>query len=385
MRFASLRSVLCATFCLAASGVAHAQGSARSLDLDPSARASGMGATSEAVFWDEGTDHWGNPALLGYQRGVRYEWGRTRLVPGLAADVNFTTNVVKLGAGGLGVALSGKPIGVGGLHLSYGTSQSTDQQGNPTGTYESHEQIDSWSLGLSAARLGETIATLTGHDPTSWSRYADVSFGMSGKKAEVSLAPGAIGETSAHDLGLLVRLSPLEWSPATRDAPISLDLAYGWSDLSYDGEDLYGTPPSEHERHGFAGRFGFDPPLLAGSMGGLRWIWEGFHPLMGLGLAKDHARIGVPASRYETDGDGFEVTLLNVLAYRHGHYEDKVGEIDGRTEGWSVGLPIGRFGGLRYDHATFPQARNSGLENLNRKAASAWIDALGVWQAVRAR
>ena len=107
----------CATLLLAPA-VARAQGSGRSLDLDPSVRSSGMGGASNAVFWDE-TNPWSNPALLGEARGVAYEFGRTQLVPGLAPDVHFTTNVVKLGGGGLGVALSGKPVDIGGLRLNY--------------------------------------------------------------------------------------------------------------------------------------------------------------------------------------------------------------------------------------------------------------------------
>src|SRR5262252_2559976 len=82
---------------MAAVSAARAQGTGRSLDIDPSVRASGMGLASNAVFWDVGTNHWGNPALLGEQRGIAYEWGRTQLVPGLASDVTFTTNVVKIG------------------------------------------------------------------------------------------------------------------------------------------------------------------------------------------------------------------------------------------------------------------------------------------------
>ena len=88
----------------------HAQGTARSLDLGVSIRAAGMGQASNAVFWGDGLDQWANPALLGYQRGIRYEWGKTQLVPGLLNDVFFKTNVIKLGGGGFGVSLSGKPL-----------------------------------------------------------------------------------------------------------------------------------------------------------------------------------------------------------------------------------------------------------------------------------
>jgi hypothetical protein len=387
-----IRSLAALLPCAALATTAHAQGTGRSLDLDPSTRASGMGRASNAVFWDEATNQWGNPALLGYQRGVSYEWGRTRLVPGLAADVHFTTNVVKLGGAGIGVALAGKP-GIGGMHLSYGESEVTDDQGNPIGTFESFEDVDAWSFGISAARLTEAIAVLTGHEPTVVSRYADVSFGMTGKHLEMDLAPGFVGgtaETDAKDWGFLACFSPTEFSPTIRDV-FGIDLAYGRSTLSYESDPVVflneDNPDhvSKHERDGYAARVRFDKPDLSESMGGPSWVWDGFRPLVSLGYAKDHSRIGVSASRYETDGSGFEMTFVNVVSLRFGHYEDLTGQIDGDTRGWGVCLPIGQIAGVRYDEATTPQARNSGLPHVKHKAASGWIDALRIWRGVRSR
>src|SRR5262245_57591173 len=254
-------------------GTAHAQGTGRSMDIDPSIRSSGMGGASNAVFWDQVTDHWANPALLGYQHGLSYEWSNTQLVPGLAADVHFSTNVLKLGASGLGLAFSGKPFGLGGVHLDYGESEGTDQHGNPTGTFNGFEQVDSWSFGISAARVAETVAQRSGGEPKDWSRYGDVSFGMTGKHWEFDGGPSfGTAETDAHDLGYLVRFSPTEFVPNLRDV-VGLDFAYGWSDLSYDGE-LVAFPSSspvdisEHERRGYAGRVRIDwPPTTRGRAG----------------------------------------------------------------------------------------------------------------------
>lgn len=369
------------------STAANGQGTGRSMDIDPSPRSSGMGGASNAVFWDHLTNHWGNPALLGYQRGLSYEYGTTNLVPELADDVTFKTNVIKLGGGGLGFAFSGKPFGVGGLDLSYGESEGTDPGGNPTGTFESYERIDAWSFGISAARAAETIAILTGHDPESWSRYGDVSFGLTGKHLEMSLAPGFDGETDASDLGVLVRLSPTEFFPGTRDV-VGLDLSYGWSDLSFSSDPVvFPTfPPedvSEHERRGYAGRIRFDWPDMATAMGGPTWLWEGLRPLVSFGMADDHAEIGTESSRYETDSNGWELTIANVFSLRGGHYQDLLGDIDGDTDGWGVGIPIGPFGGVRYDFAHFPQARNSDLGDLERHSASAWVDVMRIWRSTR--
>lgn len=393
MTLPCLRSSLLAAVLLAAacSGTAHSQGTGRSLDLDPSVRASGMGMASNAVFWDEVSNHWGNPALLGYQRGLSYEWGNTQLVPGLAADVHFSTNVMKIGGGGLGMAFSGEPFGLGGLHLDYGESQGTDDQGNPTGTFDTFEQIDAWSFGLSAARAAETIAMMTGHDPDQWSRYGDVSFGMTYKHLEMDFS-SFLGQasTDARDLGYLVRLSPTELFPQIRDI-VGLDLAYGWSDLSYEADPVVflneDNPDevSEHERRGYAGRVRLDWPHMSTEMAGPSWFWDGLHPLLSFGLANDHSEIGPSSSKYETEGNGWELTIANVFSWRDGHYEDLTGDIDGSTSGWGVGLPIGRFGGVRYDFATIPQAQNSDLQDVERHGASAWIDVMKVWHATQSR
>lgn len=140
----------------------HAQGTGRSLDIDLSIRSNGMGKASNALFWGSDLNHWGNPALLGYVRGVGFEMGRRSLVPGLANDVILWSTVIKVGGGGLGVVLSGKPFGVGGARLDYGESEGTDESGQPTGTYKSFEEIDSWGFGVNAFELLETVIRASG-------------------------------------------------------------------------------------------------------------------------------------------------------------------------------------------------------------------------------
>src|SRR5262245_14296329 len=140
---------------------AFAQGSGRSLDIDHSIRAAGMGEASNAVMWGDELNQWSNPAVLGYVRGLHYEYGNTQLVLGLAADVFFRSHVVKLGGGGLGTYFAGKPFGLGSVKLDYGTVEGTDQNGNPTGPFDSHEDIDSWGFGLSLARTFESVARMS--------------------------------------------------------------------------------------------------------------------------------------------------------------------------------------------------------------------------------
>jgi len=366
-----------------------AQGTGRSLDIDHSIRAAGMGEASNAVMWGDELNQWSNPAVLGYVRGVHYEYGNTQLVPGLAADVFFRSNVLKLGGGGLGTYFAGKPFGLGGVKLDYGESVATDPNGNPIGTFGSFEQIDSWGFGVSLARTFESVARLTEHQPPRISRVADVSVGMGFKSIDVSLFPGFEGSTSTLDRGLLVRVSPLEIAQASRDLPLAFDLSYGWSELSYDGATItfpfpgVPEPLSHHRREGYAGHIAVVIPSemrrrMEEHPAG--WFLTGLDPLLSFGYAKDHDEITPSSGDFKTDGSGTEISVANIYSFRTGHFEDPLGEINGDTEGWSVGLPIGHVAAVRYDHATIPQASNSGLPDVTREAWSGWFDALRLWK-----
>src|SRR6185369_10840997 len=165
---------------IAALGAVHssafAQGTGRSMYFDISARSAALGNASTALPWGD-LDHWANPALLGYVDGIRYAHQRTQLVPGLAPDVFFTTDYMQVGAGGLGVVFSGKPLDRGGVHLDYGQSEGIDESGNPTGLFDAYERVKAWGVGGSALRLIDNLFAATAHHMLRLSRYADVSAG----------------------------------------------------------------------------------------------------------------------------------------------------------------------------------------------------------------
>ena len=129
--------------------LSFAQGTGRSMDIDISARSAALGGASTALPWGD-LNHWANPALLGYVDGIRYAHGRTQLVPGLAANVIFTTDYVQVGAGGIGVLFSGKPFDKGGVHLDYGLSEGRDENGNFTGTFASYERVKAFVISTAA-------------------------------------------------------------------------------------------------------------------------------------------------------------------------------------------------------------------------------------------
>jgi len=97
--FARLAAVA-AFFVLVPQG-ARAQGSGRSMDIDTSIRAPGMGGVSCGVVWGD-PNVWGNVATLAGVSGVRWEHGRTQLVPGLATDVFLRSDRLMVGGGASG-------------------------------------------------------------------------------------------------------------------------------------------------------------------------------------------------------------------------------------------------------------------------------------------
>lgn len=375
---------------------AGAQGTARSLDVDPSIRAAGMGAASNAVFW--GTPNsWANPALIAYQSGLRFEWNHTQLLPGLADDVEYDSKVLTAGAWGLAFLAAGEPLdALGGQRLDYGESERFDEQGNPIGTFSSFEEIDSWGFGVSAAEVMRALFRIAGSDPPSVTEWADVAFGMRTKQFVVQLAPadlGGVAGGTAHDLGLLVRLTPYGGIGPGAGAPFRLDLSSGWSDLSYDQPELVfinadrPTPVSRQRRIGGAVRFSSAVPagiVAAFERRGVGWLVPGFSPFLSLGLAYDHARI-TPGPGYETDGFGIELAVANVLTLRRGWYEDREGEIDDTSWGFGIGLPLGNVAGVRVDYARFPNAEGSEIQDDRGYGVSSYLDLGVLWRMIQAR
>ena len=136
--------------------------------------------------------------------------------------------------------------------------------------------------------------------------------------------------------------------------------------------------------------FGFALTLLVASIEvppdfeALKLTLRGFLPFVSVSLTTDRAKLGAgDLIQYKTSGNGIEVSFANVFAYRHGHYVDRLGEIDGDTHGWSIGFPLGTFGGWMHEQAWYPQS--SGLEEVHRKAYSVWIDPFEIIGAIRGR
>jgi len=335
--------------------LASAQGTARSLDLDPSPTSAGMGGASNAVFWGD-PNHWANPALLAFDDGLRYAHMREQLVPGLATDVFFRTDRYVAAAGGVGASFAGHS------RLDYGGL--------------AYEDVKLWAVGASATSLIDDAACALGRAAPGIGRFADVAFGYSRKHVDLvlnSTSPFGRGSTPATDIGVLARVTPFDAARRTArpSLPMRLDLSYGHSiENSNDAEITFSgvgetAPTSRIDRDGLALRGTLGWPAAQQLPA---WVRATLSPLISMGLAYEHESVhaGSGPENYHVTHRGLEVGIAQALWLRFGHVEDRLGDIVGNTVGWGVGVQT-PYGGFRYDEGSVPQARSANLPDVHRR------------------
>jgi hypothetical protein len=335
--------------------------------LDPSIEGAGMGGASLAVFWQENPNDWINPALLGFHKGLRYGYGQTKLFPGLADDVDFTSHRILAGAWGVGVSMAGKPFdSVGRLRLSYGESMGTDEFGNVVGPFESHSDIHSLAVGVSLLDLASSVAVARGGEPIALSRRVSLAVGHTWKDVIVDLAPpntavGALsGEGSNRDYGAVVRVSLFDQIGDALDEPrdasrVLVEAGGAYSRLNYDEDGVveYANdtfqPLPDLRQIGASARV-----TLALRNGGTGWFQDWSTPAIAFGMAWDQsdqyvygANVG-PSSTHV----GGEASFFDVLYARLGHADE--GSVNGTTFGLGLSLKYKGIAGLRTDWASYP-------------------------------
>ena len=344
-----------------ASATTHAQGAARSQDIDASIRSIGMGGANVAVGWGE-PGVWGNPASLARTTGIQWIRARTRLAPGLADHVILVNDRVLLGAAGLGVALGGKPFdGLGFTHLDYG----------PPGTSAASEHTNSVAFAVSPLRV---LGALQVAGSAALLERFEFSLGMNSKSTRVELVPGSGSSADGRDWGLQGRVALLP-----PDRHTTCDLSAGYAVLGAN-EQIFAfgsslAPGSRIRRSGVALHAVKRPDANADRA--MPWWLAGVERSIGVGLAFDHEAIGtLDQIDYRVDHFGLEVTLLGVLSGRTGYWADKVGQINDFTYGAGIRLPVGRAAAVGFDWASRPQADDSGLPNVNHMAVTVALNPL---------
>lgn len=308
MRFKT--KVLAVVLGLLCASMAHAQGTGRSLDIQPGARFNGMGATGVALADDATGATWWNPAGLGFAERGAIDLTYAKLVPGLADDVSYNYGSWVLPMEGWG------SFGLGIVFLSYGESEGTDASGNPTGKFGSNEFSPSLSYGT---RL-----------------LPDLAIGATLKWIRIQLAPDAqkgVGSTFGLDLGALYRI------PVAR-LSLGVNVQNLGPSVTFINEDQ-ASPLSRNIKVGAAWE------AVAGKQ-------------FTLTLASDYNQ-SLVTNDFQVYNNGLELRYTDQIAGRVGYYSDPLGDIGDLTYGIGISWKA-----LTLDYASIPQAKDSGLDNVNK-------------------
>jgi long-subunit fatty acid transport protein len=309
MRFSATLVVVCLAVLIPAGG-AFAQGTGRSLDIQPGARQNGMGAAGVALAEDATGVTWWNPAALGFVNRSAVEITYAQLVPGLANDVsyNYATYVRPLEGWGA--------FGIGLVFLTYGTSDETDASGNVIGQFTSNEVSP-------AVYYGTKL-------------LPDFSVGASLKFIRIQLAPeknNGVGQTFGLDVAGLYRI------PAAK-LNLGVNVQNIGPSVTFLNEDEK-SPLSRNVRVGTA--------------------WEATSTKEFSFLVVADFNQSLVTNKFRTYNGGVELKYTDKIAGRLGYYDDPLGEIQDLTYG--LGL---EWKGLSLDYASIPQAKDSGLPNVNK-------------------
>jgi hypothetical protein len=287
-----------------------AQGTGRSLDIQPGGRENGIGAAGVALADDPTAQTWWNPAGLGYADRPGLELTYAQLVPGLANDVTYNYGTYVQPVKGWGA------FGLGIVFLSYGQSQGTDTNGNPTGTFGSNEFSPALYYGTRV--------------------LPDLSVGAALKYIRIQLAPSSasgVGSTFGVDLAALYKI------PAAR-LNFGVNVQNLGPSVTFINEDK-ADPLGRNVKVGFAWK-ALDSKTFNAS------------------LVADFNQ-SLVTNDFRTYNGGVEVRYTDQIAGRVGYYSDPLGDIGAVTYG--LGLS---FRGLILDWGSIPQARNSDLANVQK-------------------
>jgi len=286
-----------------------AQGTGRSLDIQPGASQNGMGAAGVAMTDDATGMTWWNPAGLGFAQKPAVQVTYAQLVPGLATDVRYNYGTYVQPMEGWGA------FGIGIVFLDYGSSMEVDVGGNEKGVFSSNEFSPALYYGT---RL-----------------LPDLAVGAALKYIRIQLAPqslSGVGQTFGIDLAMLYRV------PAAH-LRLGANLQNLGPSVTFINEDQ-SSPLSRNVKTGFA--------------------WDAFR---GGGFSSTLAgdfNQSLVTSDFRTYHGGVELQYSSKggealgeigLAGRVGYYFDELGEIKDLTYG--LGL---RWGSLSLDYGSVPQS-----------------------------
>lgn len=301
--------------CLATSALA--QGTGRSLDIQPGARQNGMGAAGVALDEDATGVTWWNPAGLGFVNKSAVEVTYAQLVPGLANDVsyNFATYVHPMSGGGA--------WGVGLVFLSYGTSDRTNESGTVLGQFGSNEVSPALYYGLKLLpEMTWSLAQVHPH-PARAGRPVGRRLHVRSRRGR-ALPHSGRAAASGHE--------PAERGPGVtflnedQKSPLSRNLKMGMAWQAMTGKEFQLLTVAD-----------FNQSLVT--------------------------------NKFRTFNVSLEIQYTDQIAGRIGYYSDPLGEIKDLTYGLGISWKA-----LSMDYASIPQAR--GLRPAEREQDHAGLPLL---------
>lgn len=293
---------------LVVTGTALAQGTGRSLDIQPGGRQNGMGSAGVALIGTPTGATWWNPAGLGFMERAGVELTYAKLVPDLADDVSYNYGTYIQPVRGWGA------FGLGFVFLSYGENEGRDEGGTFTGFFSSNEFSP-------ALYYGTRI-------------LPDLAVGAAVKYVRIQLAPDSksgVGSTFALDVGALYRIPAAHLNLGANVQNLGPSVTF----LSED----QASPLSRNLKVGAA----WEP-----------WVDEQFT----VTTAADFNQ-SLVTSDFRIYNGGLEVAYAKQLAGRVGWYSDPLGDISGVTFGIGIG-----WKSLSVDFGSVPQAR--GLDHVSK-------------------
>jgi len=300
--------VLAALAGLFISGSALAQGTGRSLDIQPGGRQNGMGSAGVALIGTPTGATWWNPAGLGFADRPAIELTYAKLVPDLADDVSYNYGTYVQPVAGWGA------FGLGFVFLSYGQNEGRDESGTFTGFFSSNEFSP-------ALYYGTRI-------------LPDLADGAAVKYVRIQLAPDSqsgVGSTFALDLGALYRITPAHLN-------LGVNVQNLGPSVTFLSEDQ-ASPLSRNLKVGVAYEPYADKQFSTTVVGDFNQ--------------------SLVTSDFRVYNGGLEVAYAQQLAGRIGWYSDPLGDISGVTFGIGVG-----WKSLTVDFGSVPQAR--GLDHVSK-------------------
>ncbi len=310
------------------------------------------------------------------------------------------------GAFGVTVLLAKGPVS--GNYLDLGIHDGTDENGDPTGSFQSYMSSKSWGVALDGVQVLERILS---REPGTWSRYVGLAGGVTWHEFEDQLGPdntlqdafGATsGEGSAKSMGYVLQLTYGDLSRGRGPFDngvlgLTVGAAYGASILNETDEFIVHVDADQSDPFPRAYRSGWSYNLQLTMTDKLRqeinaagfgFLGDMFNPLISYTRAEDLNEPGYfwngdsyeyghdTSGEFDTKSRGWELGFANVFFLRGGHVTAAWGSIDDKTEGGGWKIQAGRLGGFRSDWADVPQA--VGLPTTHRTGWSMWVDPLAI-------